>query len=164
MIWIDLHPAGKNLTNTSHTLPTPVHICPTYTSFGQSSYVATFHESLTELSRLTAPREEGLPTQSTPRRWPIHESVPNFSPEPANEEVGAKSSIYRRPTTRLTGPISPVYDRYIQYLLTRANSLVLNRYKRGLQLWRCRLSSYHSPTFPTSCLPFPPKGPARSLL
>jgi hypothetical protein len=30
---------------------------------------------------------------------------------------------------------------------------------RGLQPWRCQFSTYHSPIFPTSCLPFPPKGP-----
>jgi hypothetical protein len=62
-------------------------------------------------------REEGLPTQSTARRWLIRGSVPSFSLEPANEAVGVKPSIYRRPATRLTGPITPVCDRYIQYLL-----------------------------------------------
>jgi hypothetical protein len=100
-------------------------------------------------------REEGLPTQSTARRWPIYGSVPSFSPEPANEAVGAKPSIYQWPTTRLTGPISPVCDRYIQYLLAGANRTVLNRHRWGLQPSRCWLSTYHSPTFSTSCLPFP---------
>jgi hypothetical protein len=54
-------------------------------------------------------REEGLPTQSTSRRWSIRGSVPSFSPEPANEAVGVKSSIYQWLTTMLTGPISPIY-------------------------------------------------------
>jgi hypothetical protein len=106
--------------------------------------------------------EEGLLTQFTARRWPIHGSVPNFSPEPANEAVGAKPSIYQRSATRLTEPISQVCDRYVQYLLAGGNPSVLNRHRRGLQPWRCLLSTYHSPTFPTSCLPFPHKGPARS--
>jgi hypothetical protein len=106
--------------------------------------------------------EEGLPTQSTVHRWPIRRSVPSFSPEPANETVGAKPSIYRQPATRLTGPITPVCDRYVQYLLAGANRTVLNRHRRGLQPWRCRHSTYHSPTFPTCCLPFPPKGSAQS--
>jgi hypothetical protein len=82
-------------------------------------------------------------------------SVPSFSPGPANEAVGAKPSIYQWPATRVPGPITQVCDRYVQYLLAGANRTVLNRHRRGLQPWRCRLSTYHSPTFPTSCLPFP---------
>jgi hypothetical protein len=100
-------------------------------------------------------QEEGFHTQSTARRWPIRGSVPSFSPEPANEAVGAKPIIYRRPATRLIGRIIPVCDRYIQYLLAGANRTVLNRHRWGLQPWRCRLSMYHSLTFPTTCLPFP---------
>jgi hypothetical protein len=99
-------------------------------------------------------REEGLTIQSTAHRWLIHGSVPIFSPEPTNEAVEAKSSIYQRPNTRLTGPITPVCNRYVQYLLAGANQMVLNRHSRGLQPWRCRLFTYHSPTFLTSCLPF----------
>jgi hypothetical protein len=99
-------------------------------------------------------REEGIPTQSTAHRWPIRGSVPSFYPEPANEAVGVKPSIYQWSAARLTGPISPVCDRYVQYLLTGANPSVLDRHRRGLQPWRCRLSTYHSPTFPTNCLPF----------
>jgi hypothetical protein len=83
-------------------------------------------------------------------------------PNQKNEVVGAKPNIYRQPTTRLTRPISPPCDQYIQYLIVGANPLVLNRHMRGLQPWRCRHSTYHSPTFPTSCLHFSPKGPARS--
>jgi hypothetical protein len=94
--------------------------------------------------------------------WPICESVPSFSSEPTNEAVGAKPSIYWQPATRLTGPISPACDRYVQYLLAGANPSVLNRHRRRLQPWRCWLSTYHSLTFPTSYLPFPPKGPTRS--
>jgi hypothetical protein len=66
-----------------------------------------------------------------------------------------KPHIYQQWATRLIRPISPAYDRYVQYVLARANRTVLNRHRQGLQPWRCRLSTYHSPTFPTSCLPFP---------
>jgi hypothetical protein len=107
-------------------------------------------------------REEGLPTQFIEHRWPIRESIPIFSPEPANEVVGVKPSIYQRPATRLTGPITPVSNRYVQYLLVGANQMVLNRHRRGPQSWRCRLATYHSPTFPTSYLPIPPRGHTRS--
>jgi hypothetical protein len=87
-------------------------------------------------------REEGLPTQSTARRWLIRGSVHNFSPEPANEAAGAKPSIYQRLATRLTRPISPACDRYVHYLLTGANQTVLNWHRWGLQPWRCWLVTY----------------------
>jgi hypothetical protein len=35
----------------------------------------------------------------------------------------------------------PACDRYDQCLLTGANPSVLNRHRRGLQPWRCRLST-----------------------
>jgi hypothetical protein len=35
------------------------HVLPVYASCGQSPYVATFHESSTELNRLTAPEKKG---------------------------------------------------------------------------------------------------------
>jgi hypothetical protein len=94
--------------------------------------------------------------------WQIYGFVPSFSHEPTNKVVGVKPSIYQRPATRLTGPISPACDRYVQYLLAGANPSVLNRHRHGLQPWRCRLGTYHSPTLPTSCLHFPPKRPVRS--
>jgi hypothetical protein len=78
-------------------------------------------------------REKELPTQSIARRWSIRGSIPSFSPEPANQAVGAKPSIYQRSTTRLTGPISLVCNRYVQYLLVGANRMVLNRPRWGLQ-------------------------------
>jgi hypothetical protein len=66
-----------------------------------------------------------------------------------------KPHIYQQQATRLTGPISPACDRYVQYLLAGANRTFLTRHRRGLQPWRCQLSVYHFLTFPTSCLPFP---------
>jgi hypothetical protein len=61
---------------------------------------------------------------------------------------GEKSSSCWQSTTRLTGPISPACDRYIQYLLAGANRTFLNRYRRGLQPWRCRLATYPLPDLP----------------
>jgi hypothetical protein len=68
VIRIDVHSVGENMTNTTRMLPTPVNVCSAYTFCGQSSYVATFHESLTELNRVTAPEKKGLLTQFTARR------------------------------------------------------------------------------------------------
>jgi hypothetical protein len=143
-------------------LPTPIHVRPTYASCGWSPYVATFHEPSTELSRATTLEKRGSRHNPQHAGWPTRGSVPSFSPKPINEAVGAKPCINQWQANRLTRPISPACDRYIQYLLAGANSSVLNRHRQGLQPWRCRLSTYHSPTFLTSYHPFPPKGPARS--
>jgi hypothetical protein len=51
---------------------------------------------------------------------------------------------------QLIGPITPACDWYVQYLLTGTNPLVLNRHRRGLQPWRCWVSTHHSPTFLTN--------------
>jgi hypothetical protein len=159
VIRINVHPAGENPTNTIRTLPTPVHVRPTYASCRRSPYVATFLESSTEWSRPTASEKKGSWHNPQHAGWPICGSVPSFSPETTNEVVGAKPSIYQWPATRLTGIISPACDRYVQYLLTGANPSVLNWHRRGLQSWRCQLSTHHSLTFPTTCLLFPLKAP-----
>jgi hypothetical protein len=41
-----------------------------------------------------------------------------------------KPNLCRQHATKLTEPISPTYDRYVQYLLTGVNSSVLNRHRR----------------------------------
>jgi hypothetical protein len=63
---------------------------------------------------------------------------------------------------QLTGPISPVCDQYVQYLLMGANPSVLNRHRKGLQSWRCRLATYPLPDFPNQLSPLFPNGPTRS--
>jgi hypothetical protein len=63
---------------------------------------------------------------------------------------------------QLTSLITPACDLYVQCLLVGANPSVLNTQRRWLQPWSCRLSIYHSRTFPTNSLHFPPKSPARS--
>jgi hypothetical protein len=82
-------------------------------------------------------------------------------PQPSKSS-GEKSSSCWQPTTRLTGPISPTCDRYVQYLLTEANRTVLNRHRRGIQPWRCQLSTYPRPNLPNQLSPLSPNGPARS--
>jgi hypothetical protein len=60
-------------------------------------YVVTFHESLTELDIVIAPLKKGSRHNPQLDGWPIHGSVPNFSPKPANEAVEkAKTSINNR--------------------------------------------------------------------
>jgi hypothetical protein len=63
-----LDPAGKNRTNTTHTLPTPVHVRPVYPSYGQSPYVATFREVINSDGQSHCSQKKRLLTQSTARR------------------------------------------------------------------------------------------------
>jgi hypothetical protein len=91
----------------------------------------------------------------SPTEWPTGPS-PSFSPSTAIEAVMKAKHLLTNRLHRFTGPISPARDRYIQYLHVGANPSVLNWHRRGL---RCRLSTYHSPTFPTNGLHFSPKGP-----
>jgi hypothetical protein len=115
MIWIDLHPAGKNLTNTSHTLPTPVHICPTYASFGQSSYVVTFHESLTELSRLTAPEKKGS------RHNPHRAADRSTSPYPTSL-LSQPMKKWGQSQASIDGRLLGLLDPYHQYTIGTFNT------------------------------------------
>jgi hypothetical protein len=137
----------------------PVHVRPVYASYGWSSYVATFRETPTDLDRYHCSREKELPTQSTTHRLTDPLVHTQLLSRASQWSRGRKPSSCRWPTTRFIRPISPACDRYVQYLLTRANPSVLNRHRQRLQHWRCRLATYHSPTFPTSCLPFPLKAP-----
>jgi hypothetical protein len=75
---------------------------------------------------------------------------------------GKKSSSCWQLTTSLTGLISPAWDRYVQCLLAGANRTVHNRYRRGLQSWRCRLTTYPLPDLPNQLSPLSPNGPVWS--
>jgi hypothetical protein len=161
-IRIDVHPAGENLTNTTCTLPTSVHVRPAYASCGRSPYVATFREAPTDLGRSHGSREKGLPTQSTARRLTDTRVRTQLLFWTSEWSRGHKPSSWRWPTTRFIGPISLTCDRYIQYLLTGANRTVLNRPRRGLQPWRYRLATYPLPDLPNQLSPFSTNGPARS--
>jgi hypothetical protein len=86
----------------------------------------------------------------------------SFPPNTVIEAIMKAKCLLMNTLHQFTGPITPACDRYVQYLLAGANPSVLNQHRQGLQPWRCRLSTYHSPTFPTDGLHFPPKGPARS--
>jgi hypothetical protein len=118
------------------------------------SHRQSWTESL--LLRKRAPDTiHSMPTDRSVGPYPV--SLPS---QPMNQ--WRKTNIYQQQATRLLGLISPACDRYVQYLLAGANPSVLNRHRQGLQPWRCRFATYHSPTFPTGCLPFTPKGPVRS--
>jgi hypothetical protein len=161
-IRISVHPIGENPTNMTHTLPMPVHVRLAYASCGRSPYVATFREVPTDLDRSHCSWEKGLPTQSTARRlidpW-VNTQLLSWTSQWSR---GHKPSSWWWPTTRFTGPITPACDWYVQYLLMGANRTILNRHRRGLQPWRCRIATYPLPDLPNWLSPLSPSGPARS--
>jgi hypothetical protein len=72
---------GENPTNTTHTLPTPVHVRLVYASCGRSSYAATFHTDPTELDIFSAPDSTSQPN------WVVCGTHLSFSPNIAIEAV-----------------------------------------------------------------------------
>jgi hypothetical protein len=107
-IWINVHPTGENLTTTTRTLPTPVHVRPAYASCGQSPYMATFHTDPTELDRFTAP-EKSDPDSTSQPSWVVRGTHLTFSPNTVIEAVHlGQTSI----DNRLPGLPSP-YHRHV---------------------------------------------------
>jgi hypothetical protein len=161
-IQINVHHVGENSINTTRTLPTPVNIRPTYASCRQSPYVATFHESSIDLDKSYYSREKGLLTQSIPCWLTDPCDCTQFLCQANQWSSRLKPSFYWWQATRLTGPISPDCDRYVQYLLTGVNLSVLNWHRRGLQPCRCRLANTTRRPSQLTVLHFSPNGLARS--
>jgi hypothetical protein len=135
--------------------PLSVHVWSKIIHISRGPHIATFRTVVNRFERVHCPREEGLSTQSTACRLTDPQVRTQLLSHNNQWSSGEKSSFCWHLTTRLTEPISPACDRYVQYLLARANPSVLNWHRRGLQPWRCRLVTYYCPTFPTSCVHFP---------
>jgi hypothetical protein len=106
VIGINVHLAGKNPTNTTRMLPTPVQIRPAYASCGRSPYVANFCEMPIDLARSHCSWEKGLLTQSTARQLTNPWVHTQFLSRTRLWSWGRKPSSCRWPTIRFTGPIS----------------------------------------------------------
>jgi hypothetical protein len=155
-------PCRGKLDQHATRFPRSVHVWSKTIHISRGSHIATLYETLTDLNISHCSREKGLPTQFTTRRLTNARVHTQLLSRASQWSRGRKTSSCRWPTTRVTRPISPACDLYAQYLLAGVNPSVFNRHRWGLQPWRCRFVTYHSPTFPTSCLYFPPKGPTRS--
>jgi hypothetical protein len=135
--------------------PHSVRIWSMIIRISRGPHIATFRTVVNRFEQIHCTREEGLPTQST-ARWltdpRVHTQLLSHN---SLWSSGKKLSFCWHPTTRLTGPISLTCDRYVQYLLAGANPSVLNWHRQRLPPWRCQFATYHSLTFPTSCLHFP---------
>jgi hypothetical protein len=110
----------------------------------------------------TAPEKEGSWHNPQHVGWPIRGSSTQFLSQDNHWSSNESQTSVDNKLHRFTGPITLACDQNVQYLLVGANPSVLNRHRWGLQPWRCRLSTYHSLTFPTDGLHFPPKGPVWS--
>jgi hypothetical protein len=110
--------------------------------------IANFRESSTGLDGCTASEKKCSRLHLSARlSGPC--DMPQFFSQHNHWSSVLKLSTFWRQATTLTGPISPACDRYVQYLLARANPSVLNRHRRWLQPWRCKLATSHSAIFPT---------------
>jgi hypothetical protein len=149
MIWIDVHPAGKTRP-TRHTHPTlSPRMVPDHMYLTRSTHSNLLHSHQQSWAGPLHSRKKGSRHNPQHNGWPIHGSVPSFSPKTTIEAVGAKPTFCWRPATRLIGPISPTCDRHIQYLLVGVNPSVLNRHRRGYNLGGAGFPPSHSLIFPT---------------
>jgi hypothetical protein len=151
------------MTATNKRLvPIPVHVRPTYASYGQSPYVATFHESSTELGQSHWSREKRLPTRSTARRLTDPRVCTQFLSRANQWSSGESHTSINNRLLSLPGP-------YRRHAIGTFNTCSWGLTERslidtggGYNLGGAGLPRTHSPTFPTSCLPFPlvaPPGP-----
>jgi hypothetical protein len=103
----------------------------------------------------TAPEKKGSRHNPQHAGWPIHGSAPSFSPEPANEARGISQAPDDDQLLGLPGP-------YHRHAIGTFNTCSWGSTERsltdpggGYNLRGGVLPHTHSPTFPTSCLPFP---------
>jgi hypothetical protein len=82
---------------------------------------------------------------------------PQFLSQHIHWSSALKPSSYWRQATRLIGLISPVCNRYVQYLLMGTNPSVLNRHRQGLLHRILGIPTTLSPPFPSKCSTSPPK-------
>jgi hypothetical protein len=143
-------------------IPRSVRVWSQTIHVSRGQRITTFCESPTDLNGSHCSREKGLPIQSLARRQTDPRVHAQFHSQANQWSSKLKSSLCWWWATRLTGLISPACDQYVKNLLAGANPSVFNQHRWELQPWRCSLSTYHSLTFPTDSLPFPPKGTAQS--
>jgi hypothetical protein len=143
-IRIDVHPAGETPINTPHAF----HAWFTY---GLEPYPVVHVGNLslvpTRLKHAPAPgRSLGNRRQTSPAITLGHLIFrPSWQPWSRGERFRSSGYIA---TSVYWAHITSMWS--INSILARgANPSVLNRHWWGLQPWRCRLSTHHSPTFPT---------------
>jgi hypothetical protein len=157
-IRIDVHPAGKNPTNTTRTLPTPVHIRPTYASCGRSPYVTTFHESPTGLDGYYYSREKCSRLHLSARLSGPWDPL-SISLKTAIEAVGLSQAPVDDRLLGLPGP----YHRHVISTFNTCSQVPtptsLTDTGRGYHIKSLRIATTLSPPFPSEGSTDPPKWP-----
>jgi hypothetical protein len=157
VIWIDVQTAGENPTNTPRMLPTPVHACPAYAFYRQSSYVTTFHW-LPRNENMSLHPKKVLATKdrlAQPSSWVTSFLLPCDSPGEGKRGFSPMVTQLHQ----LTRPISPACDWYVHTCSRGPTKRSLTDTGGGYNLGGAGLPHTHSPTFPTSCLRFPLMAP-----
>jgi hypothetical protein len=85
--------------------------------------------------------------------------LPQFLSQHSHWSSRLKPSTCGWPATRLTGPISPACDWYVQYLLRGTNPSVFNQHRWGLPHRNLGIATALSPPFPSECSTSHPKWP-----
>jgi hypothetical protein len=138
----------------TRTLPTTVYVRLAYGYYGQSPYVATFHESSTELDRVTAPEKKGLPTQYTARRLIDPRVRTQFLSQDNQWSSGENQTSINSRLLGLPGP----YHRHAIGMFSNCSRgsthQSLTDTGVGYNLGGADFPYTHSLTFLTSCLPF----------
>jgi hypothetical protein len=129
--------------------PRSVHVWPLAIRNSRGPHIPTFRESSVALDGYYCSREQVILTAPFMAQLSGQWDLLPFLSQHSHWSSRLKPSIGWWQATRLTRPILPTYNQYIQYLLTEANSSVRNRHRRGIQHWRCQPATSHSLTFPT---------------
>jgi hypothetical protein len=151
-IRMDVQPVGENPTNMTHTLPTPVHVCPSYGSSGRSSYVATFREAPTDLDRSHCSWEKRAP--DTIHSTPADRSVGLYPASLLNQPIKQGGVSQAPDDDQLLGLPGP----YHWHVISTFNTCSQGPTEQSLidTGGGCNLGGASSPHThsPTSCLPF----------
>jgi hypothetical protein len=148
-IRINIHPARENPIHMTCTLLASVQVRHTYAFYGQSTYVVTFHVNSTESDKFTAPEKKCCRLHLSAQLngpW----DPPQFLSQHNHLSSMLKLNIYWR--TCYIG----LLGSYHQHVISTFNTCSQGPTHRsltdtggGLQFWRCRLTTSHSPTFST---------------
>jgi hypothetical protein len=125
-------PYKENPDQHSTHIPCSVRVWSQTIHISCGQCKAIFHEVINSDGQSHCSWEKGSRHNLQHDGWPIYESVPNFSLEPAIEAVEVKPPCV---DIRLLGLLGPYHQHVIgtfNTLLTRANPSVLNRHKRKL--------------------------------
>jgi hypothetical protein len=148
-------PCRGKLDQHATRFPRSVHVWSMTIRISRGPYMATFHTIINRFEQIHCTWEEGLPTQSIAHQPSDPQVRTQLLSHNSEWSSGEKSSFCWQPTTRLTGPISPACDRYIQYLLAVPTERSLIDTGGSYNLGGASLPHTHYPTFLTSCLHFP---------